>query len=449
VIPPTLRPDQLALVADYDAQRAAGHRCVIVQAPTGAGKSVVLAHLAARSVAPQDAPGSIVVVSHLGLINEALVGHLTQAGCPAPLLYGHAGDPASPVVVVSAQAIEAGGLHFPNAREVYVDEGHRAAAPSYERFIGAHLPHARVTLLTATPARSDGKALPHATAIVQGPQVSALVAAERLAPITVIAPKEHATTLAADPVDVYPEGRPGFIFAASLPHSIALAEGLRMRRGIRAMHVDGNLHPSKRAEILGFHRDGAIDVITCFRLIAEGVDVPRAEVCMLASSVGSTVTFLQTVGRARRFTPGKRALLLDLCGSMHLHGHPDWDRTYHVDGDAIRAVQPPADQMPVMCKACGAWGLPRSTCEVCGSTRPAPPPPKVKAKDLIEHRAAATDEEAQRARLKLEIDKKLAAGKNPWSALFWFAGVYGEPAKRREGPWAAAYIARSGWRKAS
>lgn len=450
MIAPTLRPHQARMWRDIEALLGE-HRCIVVQAPTASGKGTLLAFIAAHFAwwLTEQLPGSVVVVSHLTEINGDLAARLVAAGCSKVRHHGEPGqDPMAPVVVVSAQAIEAGGLQFPNCRYLLVDEGHRAGSASYERFIGAHLHQALVLLFTATPARADGKPLAHATAIVQGPQVRELVAAELLAPITVIAPKEHGRSLAAEPADIYPAGRKGIVFASSLPHSITLAEELTYR-GVPAQHLDGTTHPTIRRRILDAFRSGHTQVITCFRLLAEGVDVPDAEVCMLAGSVTSTVTFLQTVGRVRRYAPGKRALLLDLCGSMHLHGHPDWDRTYHVDGEAIRAVAPPADQMPVMCKACGAWGLPRSTCEVCGATRPAPAPPKVKAKDLIEHRAAATDEEAQRARLKLEIDKKLDAGKNPWSALFWFAGVYGEPAKRREGPWAAAYIARSGWRKAS
>lgn len=410
-----LRPDQLALVADYDAVRAQGHRCVVLQGATGFGKSVVIAYLAARALPTDPRPGTIVVVSHLGEINRALVEHLTRAGCPEPYLYGHAGDPASPVVVVSAQAVEAGGLHFPACREMFVDEGHRAGAASYERFIASHLATgARVTLATATPARSDGKPLPHATAIVQGPQVRELVAAGRLAPVTVIGPRGHKPTLADDPVELYPAGRPGIVFAASVPHSIALAQQFT-GRGIPAQHVDGTQHPTRRAEILDNFMSGRVQVLTCYRLFAEGVDAPRAEVCVLASSVGSTVTYLQAVGRVRRPREGKRALVLDLCGSTELHEHPDLDRTYHVDGQAIRVEQGPRETMPVQCR-CGAWGMPRSTCEVCGADRPGPKPPKVEKRPVAEI-LAGTSEDGRFAKYERWVIEGAARGyKAGWAA---------------------------------
>lgn len=425
---PVLRPHQLRMVADLDAAFAQGHRCVVLQAPTGAGKGTIAAFLAAREAT---GPGSVVVVSHLTEINGDLRYRILAAGASAVRHIGGTEDQGpedAPVVVVSSQALDRGDLTFPDCRLLIRDEGHRAGSASDERFIARHLAlGARVVLPSATPARADGKPLAHATAIVQGPQVRELVAAELLAPITVIAPKEHGRSLAAEPAAIYPAGRKGIVFASSLPHSITLAEELTYR-GVPAQHLDGSTHPTIRRRILDAFRSGHTQVITCFRLLAEGVDVPDAEVCMLAGSVTSTVTFLQTVGRVRRYAAGKRALLLDLAGSIHLHGHPDDDRTYHLEGEAIRVATEPA-LAAICCKACLSWGPPRSVCESCGARRPGPKPPRVLAKDLIEvHAGRPTDQ--KRAHLERLVREAIARGHKPWSAAYRFAGIYGHQPPR-------------------
>jgi superfamily II DNA or RNA helicase len=430
--PPSLRPHQVALSAKLDEGFAAGHRCGVAVMPTASGKGTLLAARAVRDAG--ELPGSTVVVSHLGEINTDLADRIRAAGAPRVRHHGFGGDPDASVVVVSAQAIEAGGMFFPNCHRLYVDEGHRGGSTTYDRFIANHLeiPGCCIELYTATPARADGRCLSHATFIAQGPQPRELVALGLLAPITVVSPAEAGQTLAADPAEIYPAGRKGIVFAASLPHSLWIQQGLR-GRGIQAQHVDGTQHATKRRDIFDAFRAGTTQVITCFRLLAEGVDVPDAEVCLMASRVTSTVAFLQMCGRPRRIdprNPNKRALLIDLCGSKHLHDHPDMDRTYHLDGEGIRAATDPA-LSAVCCPSCLAWGPPRSECEMCGATRPGPKPPRILAKDLIEQRMSHDDTSAQRATLARYVREALARKKkdgspvSPWSAVHRFKGTYG------------------------
>jgi superfamily II DNA or RNA helicase len=70
-----------------------------------------------------------------------------------------------------------------------------------------------------------------------------------------------------------------------------------------------------RDDAMDGFRTGRIDWLTNVHVLTEGVDVPNAEVCMLARSPQHSGTYLQMVGRVLRSADGKtEALLIDLPG---------------------------------------------------------------------------------------------------------------------------------------
>jgi len=425
-MPPVLRPHQQQQLEGLRAALRAGHRAVIVQGPTGSGKGTLLAHIAAAAC--RQAP--VVIVSHLGEINRDLVARVLAAGAPSVRYLAEgveethpetAGSTPPPVTVCSIQTLSARSLHFPDARLFLWDEAHRAAAETYDDARAAH-PEARHVGFTATPARGDGRPLVGYTAIVQGPQVAELVDGGLLAPLTVLAPTSRAEALSADPVEVYPAGRPGVVFASSVEHSQTIASGL-LARGLRAAHVDGTTSRVERIAALWDFGRGELDILVNANLFAEGVDLPRAEVCVLARRMSSPVAFLQTTGRVRRPAPAKRSLLIDLYGACHQHGLPDEDRTYHLDGEAIRVARA-AGSGPTQCRGCLAWGLPRSICAECGFERPAPPPPRVLARDLVEHRQLEGDASKYRALCRF-VARAVELGRKPASAIYIWKGTFG------------------------
>jgi DNA repair protein RadD len=423
--PPTLYPYQEELQLGIRRALAAGHRAVIAQLPTGGGKMVCIAAIAA-SVASKG--GQVVITSHLREINQHLVAGVRAHGMPVRIIQGDTdeGPEDASIVIVSIQTIEARKLVFPDARYLIVDEAHRAASPSVQALIERH-PSSRIIGFSATPSRADNRSLEHFTAIVQGPQVSTLVAAGRLAPIVTLSPVTFAHELAADVVSRYPAGRPGIVFGASVKHSQIVTSDFGLRRpDIRAAHLDGTTPTKERDATLAAFQRGDLDVICNYRLLVEGIDVPRAEVCALACSVGSPVAVLQMIGRVRRFVPGKTALLLDLAGNIHRHGLPDEDRTYHLEGDAIRVAR--AGGAPQSCPACLSWGPAGSACP-CGAVRPSAPPPKIKARDLVEQRQREP-EPLKEERLRRFVQAAVSRGRNPWSALYVYRGTYNEDPPR-------------------
>jgi hypothetical protein len=102
------------------------------------------------------------------------------------------------------------------------------------------------------------------------------------------------------------------------------------------------------------------------------------------------IAYLQSIGRGRR-PHGGVTTVYDLMGSMWLHGHPDAERVYSLDGaHGIVTSATSAISQPVQCRACLGWALPAPRCPQCGHRLPAPKPPKITKKELRERRLAAT-----------------------------------------------------------
>ncbi len=425
----TLRPDQRIAVEALYAHLRAGVRRVLVQAPTGWGKGTVAAELLRRC----EAQGrKALFVSHLADINRDIAARAKAYGCQrVGVMMGSApeGDADPAVVVATVQTLFARRVERPAADLVLWDECHRAAASSYADVRAAY-PGAVHVGFSATPERADGATLGDAfDVLVPGPSPLELVALGCLAPVRVLAPTETTQALAREPWEAWPGGSPGVLFAHSLAHSRECAEQLLTLRGIRAAHVDADT--KDREALIRAFNDGALDVLCCYRLFVEGVDVPRAEVVMLATLFGHAGGYLQAVGRGRRVAAGKvGCTVVDLRGNVHRHGLPDEARTYHLDGEAIRR----AEKLPsiVQCRKCHAWGPGGQTCSACGAQLPPPPPPKVLARDLVEVRTKADSTDDRFARLVRFVRDAMARGSNPWSAAHRYRGTYGEAPARAD-----------------
>lgn len=371
-----LRPHQTRTV---DAVRGAFARVrrVLVVAPTGFGKTAVAAVLIARAL---ERGRRVLFLVHLREVVLDTARRLTDAGVACGVLMAGVEPADAPVQVACIGTVSAREAH-PDADLVIWDEAHHAAADSY-RDIAAQYPGAWHLGLTATPQRTDGLGLRDAfDEIVIGATVRELVEGGYLAPVDVIAPAKRLSGLAGDPVEAWARvaaGRPTVAFCRTVAESASLAESF-IARGVRAAHVDGATPKRQRDSALALFAAGRLDVLTNVFVLTEGWDAPRAEVCLMARGCGSDAMFIQTVGRVRRVAhPGQRALLLDLAGVVHEHGHPDEDRTYSLDGIARRAKS--EREWLAQCRACGCVveGSRRGAqCPQCGAAWPPPPRAKI------------------------------------------------------------------------
>jgi len=193
-----------------------------------------------------------------------------------------------------------------------------------------------------------------------------------LTPAEVIGPDRHqGKDLAQDPVAAwqqYAHGERTVVFARSVEHSKELCARFR-EVGARSEHIDGATPAVLRDRVLEDFKLGRVDVLCNVFVLTEGFDAPGASCCILARGCGSLGTFLQMVGRVLRPSPGKtRALILDLPGVVHMHGLPDDEREYSLDGEGIKSTKK-LDPLRT-CKHCGAVFRSAPACPRCGEVFP-------------------------------------------------------------------------------
>lgn len=408
-----LRPYQRAAVGRVNAAWA-GNRCVLLQAPTGAGKTAIAVD---GFIDPALRRGErVLFVVHLREIVQQAAGRLRAASLPhGVVLPGVRPDSAAPVQVCSLQTLAA-RAHWPDADIVIIDEAHRAASSTYQK-LAAQYPKARMLGLTATPWRLDGKGLcpPDGpfTELVTVITPSELVAGGFLVPDVVygvdapdlsalkVDPKTRdyetkglAAAFAApryvgSAVQAYKEHANGLrtiAFACNRAHGEAVTQEYRAG-GVRARYVDGTATPKERAHALDSLRRGEVQVLVNPEMFCEGVDEPLIGCVQVLRATLSLTRWVQMVGRGKRPItdverkwcadngvpcPSKsRVVILDHGGNTQKLGFPMADRTWTLEGKTPAQRKADAERMSAsvrQCRGCGRMLERGARCMSCGKT---------------------------------------------------------------------------------
>lgn len=381
-----LRDYQEHAIADARASCAAGRRAPLIVSPTGSGKTTIGGAIAVRHLA---AGGSRVLwLAHRRELIEQAASRLTDFGLTVGVIAANAcrPNPFARVQVASVQALRA-REQTPAASLVVFDEAHHFPAAEWRGLAKAYASSVRIGL-TATPERGDGQGLGELfDAIVVAATIRDLTDAGHLVPCVVVAPSAPLKSgqIAQRPVDAYVEHareRRAIVFA---PHVKAARQYLDefIAAGIPTGLVHGELPVNERSSVIRDYRAGRTRVLVNVNVLTEGFDDPPTSCAILARGCGTPGLYLQMVGRILRPAPGKRdAVLLDLRGVVHVHGRPDEDRSYSLEGRAIRLD----DDAPAarFCLVCGA-PLAGVACEECGKAPNELEAPKVTGTALVKY----------------------------------------------------------------
>ncbi len=390
--PPALREYQLEMVERVRAAMRRGRRRIILQMPTGAGKSVTIAYMIARAA---EKNLSSWLLCHRKELLDQLSSTLWNAWVTHGTIMAGRVRSADPVQVASVQTLvrRVSELRAPDL--LAIDECHHAKAASYEKIIAA-CPNSRIIGLTATPVRTDGQGLGDIfEEIVEGPTVAELTDMGFLAPYEIIGPPQaidvsgvhtRGGDYATDELEVvvdqnaiigdavqhylkYVAPRTCLVFCVSRKHARHVAEMYRAA-GIDARYVGGDTEKAERdATIRGF-RKGTPPVIVSVDLFGEGLDAPGLQAVQLLRPTQSLGLHLQQIGRALRPESGKdRAIVLDHVGNTWRHGLPDDEREWSLEGRKKRK----RDDEPILdivrCEKCLRIYRPAATCPHCGWKR--------------------------------------------------------------------------------
>ncbi len=372
-----LRDYQRRAIEESEAALPTDSVCLV--APTGSGKTVMGAALAARHHSQR-----VLVVTHRTELIDQWRSSLEALGLDVGILAGRrAENTEADCIVAGWQTLVSRSTVRPAADLLIVDECHHAQAEEWRSVLDAY-PSAALLGLTATPQRKDGRPLGDIfTRLVVAAQYSELIKQGHLVPCRLYRPPEAlGTDLAQEPLQAYEKYCPGrscIVFSRTIEDAEQTAEAFN-RAGHAAACISADTPALERQRIVEDFKDGSIRVLTNVFTLTEGFDHPATEAAILARGCGHTGTYLQMVGRVLRPAPGKtEAIIVDLPGISHVHGIPTEDRTYTLDGRPIST-----SAALRVCASCGYTWQPEgsSQCPSCGYTPPAVEAPRPRIYDM-------------------------------------------------------------------
>lgn len=378
-----LRPYQTDAQQRCREAFAAGHRRVVLQAPTGSGKTLIAADIIRLAV---QRGRTVLFVAHRREILAQTCRKLTDAGVTFATLTAGKPVPDAQVIVASMQTLARRDV--PARDLVIVDEAH--ANVTQQLRLQAALPDAWHLLLTATPARLDGKPLP-ADAIVEAVPLATLRDDGYLVPWTIYAPeapdlsavpvrrgefepaglslafdRPELTGAVADNWRRWCHGRRGLLFATSVRHSLSCRDALRAA-GYRAEHVDGTTSAADRADAWLLLEQGRLDVVCTVGVAIEGLDLPRVDAIYLARATASLTVYMQAIGRGMRTAEGKADLVVvDAGGNVWRHDLPEHPRVWSLTERVAGTKAETALQLR-QCAECLAVWSGEPVCPRCGA----------------------------------------------------------------------------------
>lgn len=337
---------------DYQRQHLAkvavalrcGYRRILAQAPTGAGKTHLIAAIVLAAVDRGlrvlclATRTRIVRQIHDRLESFAVAHGVIAAAMPEFARTGATVQIAS-VDTLHRRGLVDGRMPMPPADVVIFDEAHLALGDSRVRVLEQY-PEALHLGFTATPAKQSGRSLRERfNALVTGATVRELIDRGALVkPRIFTAPSVTADELAAVPQDSktgdyavgdlgelmarpkligdvlgnwrrIANGKRTLVFACNKKHGAALTAEF-LRDGIAAeLLTDQTSEPDREAAIGRLESGKTLILISC-ALLSYGIDIPSVECIVLARPTRSVVLYLQAVGRGMRAAPGKDHVLV-------------------------------------------------------------------------------------------------------------------------------------------
>jgi len=403
--PIELRPFQDKMVQETRAALRS-HNAVLLQLPTGGGKTVVSSFMMGSAVRKG---GRAWFICHRDFLVDQTSLTLERVGVDhAFIAAGRRWNPYANAQICGIDTLKGKLDRIPPEAYptvAFVDEGHHACSPTWARVIRWLLERGcKIVALSATPKRLDRKGLDELFgAMIQGPSLAWLIENKYLSQYHAFAPSmpdldsissragDYKTeeleeemdkdALVGDMVAHYrriADGKRAVYFCVSIKHSQHVAAAFRSV-GISAVHLDGSSPSDERRSAARGMAIGEIDVICNVNLFGEGYDLAAQagmdvtiECVGMARPTKSLAMYMQQVGRALRpkDTP---AIILDHAGNIITHGLPDDDRewTLAAEGPKKRKGLSAAPDPIKVCPNCFATAAANSrVCTFCGEAFP-------------------------------------------------------------------------------
>ena len=337
------------------------HRSVMMQMPTGTGKTVVLASLV-KQYLNRDADCAVLIVAHRIELIEQTGAFLSHFGIDYGVIAGGKWPAVFKRVMVASVQTLSKNLDIDLAPSlVVIDEAHHALAKTYQMLWTAW-PEAKFLGLTATPYRMSGDGFTDLfEVLVDSWSVKQFIADGWLSPYdyySIRPDSEEQQEIDSlkkrgadgdfqmkelrEKLDVRPSierlfesferfafDKKGIIYAIDIAHAEHIAEYYRLQ-GVNAVAISSKTPAKERAEVIRTFKDkNRIQILVSVDLFSEGFDCPDVEFIQMARPTLSLAKYLQMVGRGLRPCKGKQCcMIIDNVGLYRTFGLPSVDRDW-------------------------------------------------------------------------------------------------------------------------
>ena len=326
------------------------HRNVMVQMPTGTGKTHLLAAIVREFL--RGSGSRVWIVAHRRELVDQIEETVSRHGMSKE---------DGRVRVMSIQWLSR------NRKDMYeepdlivIDEAHHALAETY-RILWENYPEARKLGMTATPCRLNGKGFTDLfDSLITSWTVAEFIGKGWLSSFDYVSiransreqrlidslkkrgadgdyqvkemnevlNRETSISRLYESVERYAHGKKGIVYAVSIAHARRIA-ACYSAHGLESVAIDSRTPASERKELVDDFRRGKVKVLVNVDIFSEGFDCPDVEFVQLARPTLSLAKYLQQVGRGLRRSANKAScMLIDNVGLYRIFGLParnhDW-----------------------------------------------------------------------------------------------------------------------------
>ena len=326
------------------------HRNVMVQMPTGTGKTHLLAAIVREFL--RGSGSRVWIVAHRRELVDQIEETVSRHGMSKE---------DGRVRVMSIQWLSR------NRKDMYeepdlivIDEAHHALAETY-RILWEKYPEARKLGMTATPCRLNGKGFMDLfDSLITSWTVAEFIGKGWLSSFDYVSIRANSkeqrlidslkkrgadgdyqvkemnevlnreTSIGRlyESVERYAHGKKGIVYAVSIAHARRIA-ACYSAHGLESVAIDSRTPASERKELVDDFRRGKVKVLVNVDIFSEGFDCPDVEFVQLARPTLSLAKYLQQVGRGLRRSANKEScMLIDNVGLYRIFGLParnhDW-----------------------------------------------------------------------------------------------------------------------------
>ena len=398
-----LRPYQAESIDGLRAAFRQGHKRIVLGAPTGSGKSVMMLDMIRTAIEKRS---RVMFICERRILVEQFSKHLDSIGIDHGVLMAKHWRfrPQALVQVASAQTLER-MESWPAFDIVFIDELHACMRKSVVNMLKTRQ-DLRVVGATATPFHPA--IAEHFTAITSVISMSALVENKSLVPFRVFVAKEIDVTdvpvvagewkkdeleargrkivgdIVTDYVrlsqEVFGEYRKTICFACGVAHGADLVQRFG-ESGINAVQLTYKDEEEYKAEVLAdFARpDTGIQMLVSADILTRGYDQTDVEHVILARPLKKSFSsHVQMVGRGARPHPGKEFCVIQDNAGNWLRFADSWKDLYEngaqelsSDADKKSRKEPSSlEKEKARCPRCGSlWPSHSDTCSHCGHVR--------------------------------------------------------------------------------